>query len=231
MLNIFRQKDKRAQAGSEAPVFQTNPNVDRPRSNLVRRPSLKVKTILQHTVNIGAKRNLTRLLSTSGSVDRSSKPPPKVQKSHSAELEQSIKQIGSLFKREATASEMQGNVIDPNPDDDSAGDIRRIRHVSGVTSHSPTVVTPDRSSAGSFPPHDPGVIPEVVFVHHSDDEESIFSEYSIYSQASSPMDQQSGSSYQAKTSPHDYLKVNIPDGTLEPPTSPREMLHKRSRCP
>ena len=74
---------------------------------------------------------------------------------------------------------------DLTPGEDSTeGIITRIRHFSGVTSHSPTVVTPDRSSAGSFPPYESGIIPEIEFASHSEDEESVLSEYSNYSRAS-----------------------------------------------
>ena len=118
---------------------------------------------------------------------------PKVQHLQTAELEQSIKRLGVLFRKDTTASEVHAEghpAADLTPGEDSTEDmITRIRHFSGVTSHSPTVVTPDRSSAGSFPPYESGVVPEIEFTSHSEDEESVFSEYSNYSQTSAPLSQ------------------------------------------
>lgn len=132
------------------------------------------------------------LQSSTNGVDHSAKPPcPTVQKSHSSELEQSIKRIGTMFRRDTTASEIRGQSHDSSPGEDpTEGMITRIRHVSGVTSHSPTVVTPDRSSGGSFPPFEAGVVPEVAVAGHWEDEGSVISEYSAsnYSQASAPID-------------------------------------------
>ena len=72
--------------------------------------------------------------------------------------------------------------------------ITRIRHFS-VTSHTPTVVTPNRSSAGSFPPYEGGFVPEIGFSGHSE--------------GSAP----------SEDSNQDYLKVSIPNGMLGPLTN------------
>ncbi|CAL1704152.1 unnamed protein product [Somion occarium] len=169
------------------------------------RPSLTHGFTLSHC------RRLTRPVSSMSSNRSRKRSCPEMRTVTSEELEQSIQRIGAVFHQRSSASLRSDSVCETT----SADGITQLRHVPGASTHTPTLIVPERAtSSGSTLEN--GVVPEVLFTDDFSEDEDIISEFSG-STLSLSEELHDIAPSALELSPRDYLNVEIPDSSLSAP--------------